>query len=105
MKNQLLQELSVLHEKVAAIKVYDRENASLLGKYTQEFEALLTRLLTFNTESFKSTVADYHKNITGEAYTSATDLHDDTDNSNGFYASVANLNNNINDSIEIVNGL
>lgn len=101
MKNQLLQELSVLHEKVAAIKVYDSESAALLPQYAQEFEALQTRLSTFSPEKFE--VAAEHTTSAGFGRT--IDVHDDTDNSNGFYDSVAHLNNKINDSIEAVNGI
>ena len=103
MKEQLLVELSILHEKVAALKMYDRENAGLLRQYGQEFEALLTKLLQFDPEKFQSISTSYLDTLgRGGNY---IDVHDDTDNSGGFYNSVENLNNSINDSIEIVNGL
>lgn len=104
MKNQLLEELTVLHQKVAELKVYDSENAALLRRYAQDFEAQLTRLLTFNADKFKDIARDYHKTLP-EGFHNALDVHDDTDNSNGFYDSVASLNNSINDSIEVVNGI
>ena len=103
MKNQLLQDLSLLHEKVAAVKVYDRENVTLLAQYEREFEALITRLLTFDADEFEGIASAYNKTSTSGDET--TDLHDDTDNADGFYASVANLNGNINDAIENLNGL
>ncbi len=104
MKDQLLEELSVLHSKVAALKVYDTENANLLWHYGQEFEAMLTKLLTFNADKFKDISASYNKTST-ESDSKILDIHDDTDNSAGFYDSVSHLNNNINDAIETVNGL
>lgn len=104
MKNQLLQELTTLHQKVADIKVYDRENASLLRKYAKEFEAILTNLLTFNSDKFKHTAADFQKTLP-EGFHSEVDLHDDTTNDHGFYDNVAHLNNSINDAIETVNGI
>ncbi len=104
MKDQLLEELSVLHSKVAALKVYDTENATLLWNYGQEFEALLTKLLTFNADKFKDISASYNQTST-ENTSKTLDIHDDTDNSAGFYDSVSHLNNSINDSIEVVNGI
>ena len=103
MKEQLLKELSLLHEKVAALKVYDAENARLLRHYAQEFEALLTKLLSFNSEKFAAVSASY-LNVSVQN-DKVLDVHNDTDNSGGFYNSVENLNNSINDSIETVNGL
>lgn len=104
MKDQLLKELSLLHQKVAALKVYDQENAVLLRQYAQEFEALSTRLLTFDAERFKDISAAHLKTSAQNAGT-VLDVHDDTDNSSGFYDSVAQLNNNINDSIETINSI
>lgn len=104
MKDQLLEELSLLHEKVAALKVYDRENAMLLRQHAREFEALLTRLLTFDAGKFKDVAAAYQKTLP-ESFHADVDVHDDTDNSGGFYDSVENLNNSINDSIEVINGI
>lgn len=104
MKDQLLQELSLLHEKVAALKVYDNENANLLWQYGQDFEALLTKLLTFDPEKFEGISAGYMQTSTKTPKT-VLDVHDDTDNGSGFYASVSHLNNNINDAIETVNSL
>lgn len=104
MKNQLFEELSVLHLKVADLKIYDRENAGLLRRYSQEFESLSTRLLTFAPEKFKDVVAGYQKSLP-EGFHSQLDVHDDTDNDNGFYASVASLNNHINDAVEIINSI
>ena len=104
MKNQLLQELTVLHQKVADIKVYDRENASLLRRYAKEFEATLTHLLTFNADKFKNIATNYQQTLP-EGFHSEIDVHDDTTNHDGFYDNVAHLNNSINDAIEVVNGL
>ncbi|MGI4750198.1 MAG: hypothetical protein ACRYFB_06170 [Janthinobacterium lividum] len=104
MKNELFEALSALHAKVADLKVYDYENATLLRRYSQEFEALGTRLLTFAPEKFKDVVTNYQKSLP-EGFHSELDVHDDTDNGNGFYESVANLNNHINDSVEIINGI
>ncbi len=104
MKEQLLKELSLLHEKVAALKVYDAESARLLRHYAQEFEALLTKLLAFNSEKFAAISASY-LDVSAQNGNKVLDVHDDTDNSGGFYNSVENLNNSINDSIETVNGL
>ncbi len=104
MKNQLLEELSVLHQKVAALKVYDQENATLLRQYAQEFEALTTRLLTFDAEKFKDTAASFSK-TSAQNTSTVLDVHDDTDNDSGFYDSVAHLNNNINDAIETLNSI
>lgn len=102
MKDQLLEDLSLLHEKVAALKMYDLESAGLLRQYGQEYEALLNRLLSFDFEKFKGT-ADAYLHTSGQ--NKALDVHDDTDNSGGFYNSVENLNKSINDSIETINGL
>jgi hypothetical protein len=104
MKDQLLQELSLLHTKVAALKMYDQENATLLRQYAQEFEGLSTKLLTFNPEKFKDISASFLKTSAQNTDT-VLDVHDDTDNSAGFYDSVAHLNGSINDSIEAVNSL
>lgn len=104
MKDQLLQEISLLHEKVAALKVYDSENAHLLWQYGQEFEALLTKMLTFDQEKFKDISSDYLQTSTQNPK-HVLDVHDDTDNSSGFYDSVEHLNNSINDSIEVLNGI
>ncbi len=104
MKNELFEALSVLHAKVADLKVYDHENATLLRRYSQEFEALSTRLLSFDAEKFKDVTTDYQKSLP-EGFHSEIDVHDDTDNDNGLYESVANLNNHINDSVEIINGI
>ncbi len=103
MKNELFEALSVLHRKVADLKVFDRENAGLLRRYSQEFEALGTRLLSFSPEKFKDVVTDYQKSLPEGFHD--VDVHDDTANDNGFYASVANLNNHINDSVEAINSL
>lgn len=105
MKDQLFKELTALHEKVAALKMYDRENAAMLTQYVHNFEALLTKLLTFNADAFKEIAASYHKNAATGDYNAVIDVHDDTANSNGFYDTVENLNDQINDSIEIINGL
>ncbi len=104
MKDQLLQELSVLHEKVAALKVYDRESALLLRQHARGFEALLTRLLMFDEWKFKDVAIAYRKTLP-EGFHQDVDVHDDTDNDHGFYDSVENLNKGINDSIEIINGI
>lgn len=104
MKNELFEALSVLHAKVADLKVYDYENATLLRRYSLEFEALSTRLLTFDPEKFKDVATDYQKSLP-QGFHSEIDVHDDTDNGGGFYNSVENLNNSINDSIETINGL
>lgn len=103
MKNELFEALSALHHKVADLKFFDRENAALLRRYSQEFEALGTRLLTFSSDKFKDVTMDYQKSLP-EAFHDI-DVHDDTADDNGFYASVANLNNHINDSIEIINSI
>lgn len=104
MKEELLKELSLLHEKVAALKVYDAESAKLLRQYATGFEALLTKLLTFNPEKFKDISASY-LDTSAKNGGKVLDVHDDTDNGGGFYNSVENLNNSINDSIETINGL
>lgn len=104
MKEQLLRELSLLHEKAAILKTYDLESAHTLRQYEQEFEVLLTRLLTFNADKFK-TIAETYPHTTEQNAKTVLDTHDDTTNSAGFYDSVAHLNNCINDSIETVNGL
>ncbi|RYE11664.1 MAG: hypothetical protein EOP44_00835 [Sphingobacteriaceae bacterium] len=104
MKNELFEALSALHFKVADLKFFDRENAGLLRRYSQEFEVLGTRLLTFSPEKFKDVTLDYQKSLP-EGFHDELDVHDDTANDNGFYANVANLNNHINDSIEIINGI
>jgi len=103
MKNELFEALSALHHKVADLKVYDHENAGLLRHYSQEFEAMGTRLLSFSPENFKDVITDYQKSLPEGFHD--VDVHDDTDNDHGFYASVANLNDHINDSIEIINGI
>ncbi|RYE22354.1 MAG: hypothetical protein EOP42_24545 [Sphingobacteriaceae bacterium] len=103
MKNELFEALSALHQKAADLKFFDQENAALLRRYSHEFEALGTRLITFAPEKFKDVVVDYQKSLP-EGFNDV-DVHDDTDNDNGFYTSVANLNNHINDSIEIINGI
>lgn len=104
MKEQLFEELTAIHHKVAAIKVYDRENASLLKQYAREYEALLTKLLTFNQEKFEDVATDYKETLP-EGFHSDVDVHDDTTNDDGFYDSVSNLNNSINDAIEVINGI
>ncbi|MVN21472.1 hypothetical protein [Mucilaginibacter arboris] len=103
MKTELLKELSVLHTKVAALKVYDSESAALLKQYNQEFEAILTRLLAFNADRFKALAASHHKKTIPETHD--VDVHDDTASSHGFYDSVADLNNCINDSIGTMNSI
>lgn len=104
MKDQLLEELSILHEKVASLKVYDAENAALLSRYAREFETLLTKLLTFNADKFKDISASYLDTLAQNGR-NVLDVHDDTNNSGGFYNSVENLNNSINDSIETINSI
>ena len=103
MKNELFEALSALHRKVADLKIFDRENAVLLRRYSQEYEALGTRLLSFSPEKFKDVTLNYQKSLPEGFH--EVDVHDDTDNDHGFYASVANLNDHINDSIEIINGI
>jgi hypothetical protein len=104
MKNQLLQELSLLHEKVASLKFYDSDNVVLLKQYGHDFEAILTKLLTFNAEAFRSISDSYH-NILAQNGSTDLDVHDDSTNSSGFYDSVGSLNTCINDSIETMNSL
>lgn len=103
MKEQLLVALSLLHEKVAALKMYDLENAGLLRQYGEEYEALLTKLLQFDQEKF-SYLSTSYLDIIGQdgGY---INVHDDTENSGGFYNSVENLNISINNAIEILNGI
>jgi len=105
MKNQLLQDLSLLHQKVASLKVYDADNVVLLRQYGHDFEALLTRLLTFNPEAFKSISDSYHNALVKNNGAADLDVHDDTANSSGFYDSVAELNSCINNSIETMNSI
>lgn len=104
MKEQLFEELTAIHQKVAAIKVYDRENATLLRQYAREYEALLTKLLTFDRKKFAGVADDYKKTLP-EGFHSDIDVHDDTTNDDGFYDSVSSLNNSINDAIEVINGM
>jgi len=104
MKNELFEALSALHRKVADIKVFDAENAALLRQYALEFEALNTRLLGFAPDKFKDVVTDYQKTLP-EGFHGAPNVHDDTDNGDGFYESVASLNNHINDAVEVINGI
>jgi hypothetical protein len=104
MKNQLLEELSVLHVKVASLKFYDADNVVLLKQYGHDFEAILTHLLTFNADKFKGVSDSYH-NILSKNASTDLDVHDDTANSSGFYDSVAALNTCINHSIETINSL
>lgn len=104
MKEQLLKELSLLHEKVATLKTYDLQSAQTLRQYEQHFEALLTKLLTFNSGAFKD-IAEAYPHTAEQNAKTVLDKHDDTTNSAGFYDSVAHLNTCINNSIETINSL